>query len=74
MAARRAYRSGEWALSINESAAELMFGGGLPRPLENFAQSKYANLTTTIDSLTQTNPSHPRWTDMRPEHRLPASR
>jgi hypothetical protein len=53
-------------LSINEAAAELMFGGGLPRPLENFAQSKYANLTNTINRLTQANPSHPGWSDTVP--------
>ena len=52
-------------LSINEAATELT-AGGLPRPLENFAQSKYANLTNTINSLTQTNPAHPQWSDTVP--------
>jgi hypothetical protein len=42
-------------IAVNEAAPELM-AGGLPRPLENFAQTKYAALTTTIDSLTQATP------------------
>ena len=41
--------------AVNEAAPELT-AGGLPRPLENFAQTKYAALTTTIDSLTQATP------------------
>lgn len=52
-------------VSVNEAAAEIA-GGGLARPLENFAQTKYLNLTTTIDNLTQANPAHPQWTDTVP--------
>lgn len=56
-----------WAvgMSVNEAAPELT-AGGLPRPLENFAQTKYTSLTTTIDNLTQANPSFPQWTDSVP--------
>jgi hypothetical protein len=56
-----------WAvgMSVNEAAAELT-AGGLPRPMENFAQTKYTSLTTTIDNLTQANPSFPQWTDTVP--------
>ncbi len=56
-----------WAvgMSLNEAAPELT-AGGLPRPLENFAQTSFANLTTTIDNLTQANSSYPQWTDAYP--------
>jgi hypothetical protein len=59
-----------WAvgMSVNEAAPELT-AGGLPRPLENFAQTKYTSLTTTIDNLTQANPSFPQWTDSVPKDR-----
>ncbi|MFZ0009512.1 MAG: hypothetical protein WAK94_14860 [Steroidobacteraceae bacterium] len=52
-------------LSVNEAAPELT-SGGLPLPLENFSKTKYSDLTTTIDNLTQSNPSYPRWTDNYP--------
>ena len=52
-------------LSVNEAAPELT-SGGLTLPLENFSQTKYTNLTTTIDNLTQSNPSYPRWTNNYP--------
>jgi hypothetical protein len=52
-------------LSVNEAAQELT-SGGLLRPLENFAQTKYTDLTTSIDSLTQVNPAYPQWTDAYP--------
>ena len=52
-------------MSVNEAAQELT-SGGLPRPLENFAQTKYTSLTSTIDNLTQANPAVPRWTDAYP--------
>ena len=52
--------------SVNEAAPELNPAGGLLRPLENFAQTKYSDLTTTIDNLTQSDPNHPRWTDAYP--------
>jgi hypothetical protein len=51
--------------AVNEAAPELI-AGGLPRPLEDFAQTKYAALTTTIDSLTQANSSYPWWTGSYP--------
>jgi hypothetical protein len=56
-----------WAvgMSVNEAAPELT-AGGLPRPLENFAQTKYTDLTTTIDNLTQVNSTYPQWTDQYP--------
>jgi len=53
-------------VSVNEAAPELNPAGGLLRPLENFAQTKYADLATTIDNLTQVDPNHPRWTDSYP--------
>jgi hypothetical protein len=52
-------------IAVNEAAPELT-ASGLPRPLENFAQTKYAALTTTIDSLTRANPSYPWWTGSFP--------
>jgi hypothetical protein len=52
--------------SVNEAAPELNPSAGLLRPLENFTQTKYANLTTTIDGLTQTNASYPWWTGNYP--------
>jgi hypothetical protein len=52
-------------VSVNEEASELA-GGGLPRPLESYAQIKYTTLTNTIDSLTQADPNHPQWTDTVP--------
>ncbi|HEY8052310.1 MAG TPA: hypothetical protein VIE42_05840 [Steroidobacteraceae bacterium] len=51
--------------SVNEAAQELTVGG-LPRPLENFAQTRYTSLATTIDNLTLANPSFPQWTDSVP--------
>lgn len=51
---------------INEAAPELNPPGGLLHPLENFAQTKYTDLTITVDNLTETDPSHPRWTDTNP--------
>jgi hypothetical protein len=53
-------------VGVNELAPELNPSGGLLRPLENFAQSKYTELTTTIDDLTEVDPNHPRWTDAYP--------
>jgi hypothetical protein len=53
-------------VSVNEAAPELNPAGGLLRPLENFAQAKFASLATTIDNLTQSDPNHPRWTDNYP--------
>lgn len=56
-------------ISVNEAAPELNPAGGLLRPLENFAQTKYADLATTIDNLTQSDPNdptHSRWTDSYP--------
>jgi hypothetical protein len=55
--------------SVNEAAPELNPIGGLLHPLENSAQSKYNDLATTIDNLTQrdpNNPKHTRWTDNNP--------
>jgi hypothetical protein len=47
---------------VNEGATELNPPlGGLPLPLENLAQTKFLNLTATIDNLTQSDPNHPRW-------------
>ncbi len=51
---------------VNEASAELNPPGGLLRPLENLAQSKYIDLTNTIDDLTQIDPNHPRWKDNYP--------
>src|SRR5579862_5704 len=52
-------------LSLNEAAPELTTGD-LPRPLENYGQTKYLNLTNTIDGLTLADPSQPQWTGTVP--------